>query len=106
MGITKKLAMAAALLSLPGAAPGQTCGRDGVTVQDLGFGDVSCEHCTINVSPRGVNYRFATEPRLYEIHGPGEGRLREGDVLVAIDGRLITTEEGGDRMAAVRRGQQ
>jgi hypothetical protein len=106
MGITQKLAMVAALLALPGAAPGQACGREGVTVPDLGFGDVSCEHCTINVSPRGVNYRFGTEPRLYEIRGPGEGRLREGDVLVAIDGRLITTEEGGDRMEAVRPGEQ
>ena len=108
MGTTKKLAMAALLLSLPGAAPGQTCGRNdgGMLVADLGFAEMSCEHCTINVSPNRVYYRFGTEPRVSEITEAGDGRLRENDVLVAVDGRLITTQEATDRIATVRRGER
>jgi hypothetical protein len=60
----------------------------------------------IEVSPSHSRYRFSTEPRLFGIRGPGAGRLRDGDVLAAIDGRLITTDEAGDRMATVRRGER
>src|SRR5688572_17803968 len=109
MGIAKKVAITAALLAMPAAAPaqGNACTRNGgVTVPDLGWDRIGCEHCTINVSPRRVQYRFGTEPRLSGIDGPGEGRLREGDVLVAVDGDLITTDEAGDRLATVRRGER
>ncbi|HEV7589662.1 MAG TPA: PDZ domain-containing protein [Longimicrobium sp.] len=107
MGIAKKVAFTAALLALPGASAGQACGRDGgLTVPDLGWDDIRCQHCNINISRRHVRYEFATEPRLAGISGPGEGRLREGDVLVAVDGHLITTDEAGDRLSAVRRGDR
>jgi hypothetical protein len=107
MGIAKKAAITAALLALPGASPGQACGRNGgVTVPDLGFGDIDCEHCTININPRRVTYYFATEPRLGDIDGPGRGLLREGDALVAVDGRLITTEDASERLSTVRRGER
>lgn len=106
MGITKKLAMAAVLVALPGTAPGQTCGRNGITVPDLGFSEMGCEHCTINLTPRRLYYRFGTEPRLGGITSVAEGRLREGDVLVAVDGKLITTEDAATRIATVRRGER
>ncbi|SOD02017.1 PDZ domain-containing protein [bacterium JGI 053] len=107
MNIAKKAAVTAALLALPAASPGQACGRDGgVTVPDLGWDRISCEHCNINITRRHVYYEFATEPRLSGISGPGEGRLREGDVLVAVDGHLITTDEAADRLSAVRRGDR
>ncbi|MFL5541957.1 MAG: PDZ domain-containing protein [Longimicrobiaceae bacterium] len=107
MGIAKKAAITAALLALPGAAPGQACGRNGgVMVPDLGFGTISCEHCSINISPRRVTYYFATEPRLGDIDGPGKGLLREGDALVAVDGRLITTEQAAERLSTMRRGER
>ena len=107
MDIAKKAAITAALLALPGAAPGQACGRNGgVMVPDLGFGTISCEHCSININPRRVTYYFATEPRLGDIDGPGKGLLREGDALVAVDGRLITTEQAAERLSTVRRGER
>src|SRR4051794_34835597 len=102
MEIAKKVAITAALLALPAAAPGQggVCGRNGGTrMPDLGFTTISCEHCTIDQSPRRVSYRFGTEPRLGGISALGRGKLREGDVLVAVNGDLITTEEASDRVS-------
>jgi hypothetical protein len=107
----KNLAAAAALALAPAAATsatGQGACPDGkgIVVPDLGWSDVSCSHCEIEYRPAYRRYRFGTEPRLGGIHGPGAGRLREGDVLVALDGRPITTSEGGDRLASVRRGER
>src|SRR3954467_12839876 len=102
MNVAKKGAATPPLLALPAASSGQACGRDGgVTVPDLGWDDLHCEHCNISITRRHVYYEFATEPRLGGIPGPGEGRLREGDVLVAVDGHLITTDEAADRLSAV-----
>lgn len=44
--------------------------------------------------PRWV--RFLTEPVVTEVDpaGPADGRLRPNDVLVAVQGHLITTREG------------
>ena len=45
--------------------------------------------------------QFGAEPELRDIRpdGPAAGRLREGDILVAVDGALITTREGGLKLA-------
>src|SRR3954466_2750834 len=110
MGIVRKLVMTAALVGMPAVAPGQgsVCGPrgGGVVVPDLGFSDIQCSHCMIEFSPRRSRYRFSTEPRIHGIHGTGQGRLRDGDVLAAIDGRRIPTDEAGDRLATVRRGER
>jgi membrane-associated protease RseP (regulator of RpoE activity) len=109
MNIAKKVAVTAALLALPVASAGQggTCGRNGGTrVADLGFTTISCEHCTIDQSPGHMSYQFGTEPRLIGISAAGRGKLREGDVLVAIDGDLITSEEASERLFDTRRGQR
>src|SRR4051794_33659283 len=108
MGTTKKLVIAAALLALPAAAPGQgACGRNGGTrVPDLGFGSISCEHCTIDQSPGRVLYRFGTEPGVSNTPEAGGGRLREGDVLVAVSGDPIPTREASDRLSFTRRGER
>jgi len=108
MNIAKKVAVTAALLALPAASSGQACGRDGggITVPDLGWNGLDCAHCDISITRRHVYYEFATEPRLAGITSPGEGRLRTGDVLVAVDGHLITTDEAGERLSAVRRGDR
>ncbi|HSU17550.1 PDZ domain-containing protein [Longimicrobium sp.] len=109
MGIVRKLALTAALVGMPAVAPGQggVCGsRGGVVVPDLGFNDIQCSHCMIEFSPQRSRYRFSTEPRVHGITAAGQGRLRDGDVLAAVDGRLITTNEAGDRMATARRGER
>ncbi|HEX9937638.1 MAG TPA: PDZ domain-containing protein [Longimicrobium sp.] len=111
MKLARNLGAALALALAPAAAASagaqDACdGGKGIVVPDLGWHNVSCTHCEISFSPRRRYYRFGTEPRLNGIHGPGAGRLREGDVLVAVDGHLVTTDQAGDRLAAVRRGER
>lgn len=111
MKIARNLAAVAALVLAPAAATsagaqGACAGGKGVVVPDLGWRDLDCTHCLIQFSPNARRYRFGTEPRIGDISGPGAGRLRDGDVLVAVDGRLITTDEAGDRLASVRPGER
>jgi hypothetical protein len=48
-------------------------------------------------------WKFFEEPRIGAIDpsGPSYGRLKDGDVLVAIDDALITTSEGGRKLGAL-----
>jgi len=57
--------------------------------------------CRINVeSPDGgLEHRFTTEPRIVRLRPPAAEVLREGDVIVSVDGLPITTREGGRRLA-------
>jgi hypothetical protein len=50
---------------------------------------------------------FMAEPTIGAVDpdGPSYGRLREGDVLVAVDGRLITTRAGGERFSSISPGE-
>src|SRR5262249_32532379 len=52
-------------------------------------------------------FRFYEEPRIAEVdaNGPAAGRLREGDVLVAVDGALVTTSEAGRRIGDLMPGR-
>lgn len=49
---------------------------------------------------------FSTEPRLWEIDpsGPAAGRIRDGDVLVAVNGAPVTTREAGRQLEAMKAG--
>ena len=64
-------------------------------IGDLGFTGIECVRCTISGKHlRGEpDIEFVTEPILTGIRkgGPAEGKLQEHDVLVSIDGQLITT---------------
>jgi hypothetical protein len=46
---------------------------------------------------------FEAEPRVNKVDrgGPAHGRLKPGDTIVAIDGHLITTVEGGRRFSRI-----
>jgi membrane-associated protease RseP (regulator of RpoE activity) len=81
-----------------------TCAEGWSTMGALGITDFSCD-CTFD---RGADpaWRFRAEPRIRGIaaDGPASGSLRVGDVLVAIDGMLITTRAAGARLANVRPG--
>jgi hypothetical protein len=48
-------------------------------------------------------WKFSEEPRIGSIDpsGPSYGKLKDGDVLVAIDDALITTSEAGRRLGAL-----
>lgn len=57
--------------------------------------------CEINVRDEGGVrlHRFSTEPVIQELADDAVEGLAEGDVIVAVDGALITTREGGRRLA-------
>jgi len=77
---------------------------------DLGIGEYICNGGDCSVSLRledgRVAHRFTVEPRVTAIdpNGPSAGKLQDGDVLVAIDGLLVTTLKGGYRLANAKIG--
>ena len=101
------LLLAAVPLRSQVAANG-SCPGHRALIADLGVDDWYCD-CTFQVStgPGGrQHWFFRGEPTLHGIRagGPSDGKLRDGDVLVAIDGLLITTREAGERLASLRPG--
>ncbi len=86
-----------------GLTPEQAC-TNGVLEGTLGISGLDCVgECTHYIREgEGENrWVFSTEPRIFSIQeeGPSYGLLRAGDFLVAIDGHLITSREGGLRFA-------
>ena len=71
---------------------------------DLGFGRMIASYVMVHEAEHWT--QFGAEPELRDIRpdGPAAGRLREGDILVAVDGALITTRAGSLRLARTRPG--
>jgi membrane-associated protease RseP (regulator of RpoE activity) len=78
-------------------APGQ------VMITTLGINGIRCDNCTVfsSADPDEVRWEFGSEPVIERdaSGATGNARLLPGDVIVAIDGHLITTFEGGRRFA-------
>lgn len=77
---------------------------------DIGISHLLCVggSCSVNLrTNRGYAHDFSTEPRIQglEKDGPAWGKLQDGDILVAVDGALITTLEGGRRLANLTPGK-
>ncbi|MFH0751541.1 MAG: PDZ domain-containing protein [Chloroflexota bacterium] len=88
-----------------GRRPGDRSCPGGV-VGALGITRVDCRgDCFLTVDRReqSMVWSFSVEPRITEIapNGPAAGALEIGDRIVAIDGVLITTPEGGRRLANI-----
>lgn len=115
------IALAAALgLGLAAAGSAETTTRPAVTgagacahgraeTGDLGIGMFQClgGECAVNVLWRGgYVHEFSTEPRVWHLQpgSPAAAALREGDFILAVDGALVTTLEGGRRLANLRPG--
>jgi hypothetical protein len=87
--------------------PAPTCNEGrGVLVGHLGFLTVTPVERVNLPRGRAPLWSFSREPVIGGVDGPGVGRLREGDVLVAVDGDLITTGAGGLRYSSVRPGER
>lgn len=97
------LATAASVPAQTVRTPHGTCTGGVGAVADLGFSRLACEACVLDAANQ---VRFGVEPIISQIEqrAPAAGRLRDGDVLVAVDDALITTEEGGRRLLAVEPG--
>jgi membrane-associated protease RseP (regulator of RpoE activity) len=101
----------AALLAVGSAAPahadGGPCSENSPRVGDLGIAGLDC-NCTVSASGavHAPRWRFRAEPvvRLIEPNGAAAGRLLNGDVIVAVNGALITTTEGALRFSDLEPG--
>ena len=95
------LVMAAAVAALPLVLAAQQCPAER-REPDLGFSGIDCVQCTLHMRGQRVGWmEFGAEPAIRHIRvgGPGEGKLRDGDVVVAVNGHPITTEGGGHLFA-------
>jgi len=77
---------------------------------DLGIGGFQCvaAGCGVNALSGGrYHHSFSAEPYILDVDtgGPAAHLLEDGDVLVAVDGLLITTTEAGDRLANLEPGR-
>jgi membrane-associated protease RseP (regulator of RpoE activity) len=81
-----------------------SCSEGWSTLGSLGITQFTCD-CTFD---RGSSpaWRFRGEPVIRSVssNGPAAGRLRPGDILVAIDGMLITTRAAGARLGNLKAG--
>lgn len=106
---TAVLLCAQVLTAQTGIGQSAQCGADEIAVASFGLSGLECRNCTLYDSddPGVTRWEFRSEPTILGIKpdGPAEGRLRAGDVIVAIDGHLITTREGGRRIAQPEAGR-
>jgi S1-C subfamily serine protease len=70
-------------------------------VSRIAIGGISCDYCTLlrPADPRQSRWEFSSEPVVIaaERGSAVSSTVRAGDVVVAVDGHLITTPEGGRR---------
>jgi S1-C subfamily serine protease len=105
----RRMAAVLALTLAARAADAQTCAEGLPRTATLGIGLLQCVGGSCSVNARdgaGRTHDFSTEPRVWRLDpgGPSAGVLREGDQILAIDGALITTRDGGRRLANLRPG--
>lgn len=99
-----------AVWSAAARAQGEPLCREGKQLTgDIGIGGFQCvaAGCAVNGRYNGrYRHQFSAEPYVWDIDpaGPSAEKLHEGDRIVAIDGKLVTTPEGGDRLANLREG--
>lgn len=72
----------------------------------LGISGIDCD-CTISSPRSGHNWTFRTEPTItsLEMDSRGATLLRIGDVITAVNGKLITTKEGAQELAELKPGE-
>lgn len=103
----RTLAAALALVLCAASAQAQRCAEGVPRTATLGIGLLQCVGgaCLVNV-PAGNGYKhdFSTEPYVWYLDGDGPAAraLREGDQILAVDGSLITSRDGGRRLANLR----
>jgi hypothetical protein len=105
----------AALAALALGAPAARACDDGLPkIGYLGISNLECS-CSTNfmMTGEGTNrtlirrWIFRSEPVVGGVlrHGPSAGKLRDGDVITAVNGALITTREGGMRFSRMAPGE-
>lgn len=84
-------------LAVPAAVVAQNACTEGRVAGNLGITGIRCRDCTFSTSDGAVVHaRFGTEPEITAV--ARSSVLRPGDILVAVNGDLITTREGAARL--------
>lgn len=105
--------LAIAMLHVPALAQQEvadaaSCGENEVPVWRLSYTSLSC-NCTNYLNPHEPGesrWEFRSEPVVTGARrGAPDRTFRAGDVIVSIDGHLITTREGGKRFAQLEDGR-
>ncbi len=90
-------------------APAKQCGPGAVVIGSLGYSGIECSSCSFTLHADGTDrqWKFRAEPVITGVKpgGPADGKLQAGDVVVAIGGYLITTQEGGRLFGSVAPGE-
>jgi hypothetical protein len=75
----------------------------GAPASYFGWKSTECGNCAVY----GSYLEYMTPPRIRDIEsgGPADGRLRENDVLLAVDGEAITTAVAWHRLRDARAGE-
>jgi hypothetical protein len=75
----------------------------GAVAPYFGWKSTECGNCAVY----GSYLEYMTPPRIRDIEsgGPADGRLRENDVLLAVDGEAITTAAAWHRLRDARAGE-
>jgi regulator of sigma E protease len=83
------------------AGQGTGCPPPGRIEPDFGLTGIECVDCTLH-SREPAWIEFAAPPKVRGVRpdGPAAGRLRDGDVVVSIDGLALTTTAGARRFAS------
>jgi hypothetical protein len=112
----RTIAMTALALALTGALPAVAqeidaeCPDGRPPAGELGIEGLGCSsgHCSWGYAVRGGQWigTYTTEPRVHSLKPPADAVLREGDVIVAVDGLLSTTADAGQRLAQVKPGDR
>ena len=91
------------------AAAQTTCAPGTAASGDLGYAATECHGCVISGrhTPGEPDMEFDSEPILSDIRagGPADGKLEERDVLVALDGKPITTRAAAIQLSWLKPGE-
>jgi S1-C subfamily serine protease len=98
------------LLALAGPLNGQVevC-PDGLPPRGaMGISSFECTNCTMTTDGSERTWDFSSEPIVQTVTpgSPVYGKIRPGDAIVAVDGHLITTGEGGRRFGNMVPGRE
>ena len=74
----------------------------------MGISSFECTNCTMTTDGSERTWDFSSEPIVQTVTpgSPVYGKIRPGDAIVAVDGHLITTGEGGRRFGNMVPGRE
>ena len=102
------LAIAGQLQAQVGVSAGGDVCPDGRAPRGaIGVSSFECSNCRMTTSDGERVWNFSSEPivRTVTPGSPVYGKVHEGDAIVAVDGHMITTGEGGRRLGNMVPGQ-